>query len=101
MPFFHGKCDYRQPKQCCNKIIKFLLFIYPALNYSLFKKDIFMSTSVMETTDTNIHIMLPYNINLYQAFYEIQSFLEWHFHVHISQEKAQRCKLAQFSQHPA
>lgn len=32
--------------------------------------------SVIETTDTNIHIMLPHNIKLYQAFYKIQSFVE-------------------------
>jgi len=56
----------------------------------------------METMETNIHIMLPQNINLYQAFYKIQSFLEWYFHVQVSQEKAcSRCTLAQISKHPA
>lgn len=57
--------------------------------------------SVIETTDTNIHIMLPHNIKLYQAFYKIQSFVERLFYIHVSQERARSCTLAQISKHPA
>jgi hypothetical protein len=72
---FHGKCHYREPTPCCNKIIKFLLLIFPALNGSQFKKTFSSQHSVMEISDTNSHIKLPRNIKLYHAFFKIHHFL--------------------------